>query len=92
MGLVTVRRPRIFSDSSSALSVLGRRGPSSKLKHLQLRDFVCQDRQREGRIRFQKIDTKANPVDFLTKFADQVSHDLGMKGVGQTTDDTAATT
>ena len=63
----TQRKPVIWSDSTAALAMAGRRG-AKKLKHVELRCFVCQDWQRSGRCSFQKVASEDNEADVLTKF------------------------
>ena len=82
LGFPVPRIPRVMCDSSSALAVCGRRGPSSRLKHIQLRELVCQDWQRQGRLSYQKVESKNNLADFLTKYAALDAFHMGVAGVG----------
>jgi hypothetical protein len=81
IGFPCSRVPRAFTDSSSALTSAGRRGPG-RMRHVQLRDLAMQDWQRAGRITYQKILGLLNCADFLTKFAKAESHDMCVKKVG----------
>ena len=58
--------PLIFSDSSSALQLVGRRG-QGRLKHVEIRLLASQDWKEAGRLRTAKVDTAENLSDLLTK-------------------------
>ena len=58
--------PTLFSDSSSALRVLKKRGPG-RMKHIEIRFLALQQWREQKRLTFAKVDTKENCADVLTK-------------------------
>ena len=58
--------PTLFTDSSSAMMITGRRGPG-KMRHICMRALAIQHWVREGLISIAKIGTIANRADLLTK-------------------------
>jgi hypothetical protein len=61
-----VEPPLIYSDSSSALTLVGRKG-QGRLKHVEIRLLAIQDWKEEGRLRTGKVATLDNMSDLLTK-------------------------
>ena len=57
---------RVWSDSSAARAIAGRRG-LGKLRHVELRLLWVQDVVKSGRIRLERIGGDRNPADHLTK-------------------------
>ena len=58
--------PTLFTDSSAAMMVTGRRGPG-KMKHICMRALAVQQWVRDGLISVAKIGTASNRADLLTK-------------------------
>ena len=58
--------PTLYSDSSSALHVVKKRGPG-KMKHIEIRCLALQQWREAKRLRFAKVGTEENPSDMLTK-------------------------
>ena len=58
--------PMLYSDSSSALHVVKKRGPG-RMKHIELRCLALQQRREEKRLLFGKVGTEENVSDMLTK-------------------------
>ena len=58
--------PTLFTDSSAARMVTGRRGPG-KMKHICMRALAVQQWVRDGLISVAKIGTASNRADLLTK-------------------------
>ncbi len=58
--------PLVYSDSSSALTLVGRKG-QGRLKHVEIRLLAIQDWKEEGRLRLGKVATLDNLSDLLTK-------------------------
>jgi hypothetical protein len=61
-----VEPPLVYSDSSSALTLVGRKG-QGRLKHVEIRLLAIQDWKEEGRLRLGKVATLENMSDLLTK-------------------------
>ena len=61
-----VEPPLVYSDSSSALTLVGRKG-QGRLKHVEIRLLAIQDWKEEGRLRTGKVATLENLSDLLTK-------------------------
>ncbi len=61
-----VEPPLVYSDSSSALTLVGRKG-QGRLKHVEIRLLAIQDWKEEGRLRLGKVATLDNLSDLLTK-------------------------
>ena len=59
-------RPCEYSDSSSTLTLVGRKG-SGHLKYVELRMMVIYDEKEEGRLRVSKVATLENMSDLLKK-------------------------
>ena len=59
--------PLVFSDSSSALTLTGRRG-QGRLKHVEVRLLAIQDWREQKRITAAKVGTEENIADVLTKY------------------------
>ena len=58
--------PKLYSDSSSALHVVKKRGPG-RMKHVELRLLALQHWREQKRLNFGKVDTTENMSDMLTK-------------------------
>ena len=58
--------PTLYSDSSSALHVVKKRGPG-RMKHIELRCLALQQWREEKRLLFGKVGTDENVSDMLTK-------------------------
>ena len=58
--------PTLYTDSSSALALCGRRGPG-RVKHLDIRILALQTWNRENRLSLAKLPTADNRADILTK-------------------------
>ena len=76
--------PILYSDSSSALAVVRRRGPG-RMKHVELKMLAIQQWHIEGRLRIRKIGTDDNASDMLTKAMSQVKlrkfgYETGLRG------------
>ena len=76
--------PLIYSDSSSALTLVGRQG-QGRLKHVEIRLLAIQDWKAEGRLRTAKVDTLENPSDLMTKHVTRATLDAlcPLLGVGE---------
>jgi hypothetical protein len=61
-----VEPPLRYSDSSSTLTLVGRKG-SGHLKYVELRMMVIYDEKEEGRLRLSKVATLDNMSDLLKK-------------------------
>jgi hypothetical protein len=76
--------PVLYSDSSSALHVVKKRGPG-KMKHIALRMLALQEWCAAKRLRFEKVHTDENESDLLTKPMTQerlvkLAKKIGLKG------------
>ena len=60
-------KPRMFTDSSTALSSSKRLGPSTKLRHLAVAHFYVQGMVRAGDLTTHKCKGTENPANALTK-------------------------
>ena len=56
----------LYSDSSSALHVVKKRGPG-RMKHIALRIVALQEWCANKRLKFAKVHTDENESDLLTK-------------------------
>ncbi len=61
-----VEPPLRYSDSSSTLTLVGRKG-SGHLKYVEIRMLVIYDEKEEGRLRISKVATLDNLSDLLKK-------------------------
>ena len=61
-----VTTPTLFSDSSSALHIVKKRGPG-RMKHIEIRCLALQGGREEGRLLYAKVGTEENSSDLLTK-------------------------
>ena len=62
-----VKTPRLYTDSSTALSSSKRLGPSTKLRHLAVAHFYVQGMVRAGDLSTHKCKGTENPANALTK-------------------------
>ena len=58
--------PKLYSDSSSALHIVKKRGPG-RMKHIELRCLALQEWREAKRLHFGKVGTEENASDMLTK-------------------------
>ena len=58
---------QLWSDSSSAKSILERLGPGKRAKHIEIQSYWLQQVVRDKKIEVKKIWTTSNPADGLTK-------------------------
>ena len=65
-GQTLLGTPTLYTDSSSALALCGRRGPG-RVKHLDIRILALQTWNRENRLSLAKLPTADNRADILTK-------------------------
>ena len=70
-----VEPPLVYSDSSSALTLVGRKG-QGRLKHVEIRLLAIQDWKEEGRLRLGKVATLDNLSDLLTKHVTRSTMEL----------------
>ena len=61
-------KPVLKSDSSAAIGFAMRPGVGKTMKHIQIKYLLIQDAIQRGLIKIEKVDTKLNPADVLTKF------------------------
>ena len=73
--------PLVYSDSSSALQVVGRRSVG-KLKHVEVRLLALQGWQADHRVKTAKVRGDENAADFLTKAVTLQIQDRSIKQVG----------
>ena len=74
---VVVPLPLAHCDSESAIAMAYKAGPSTRLKHVALRQLAVQDWTRERRVGIKKIGTADNGSDFLTKAVGQDALTVG---------------
>ena len=72
---------RVWTDSSGAKAVAGRRG-LGRLRHVELKYLWVQDVVREGRLRLRKIRGELNVADHLTKPKGRSEMGMMMEKVG----------
>ena len=75
---LSVDVPTLWGDSSSAIALVGRKGPG-RLRHMEIRWLALQSWQQAGRVRVRKISGQTNPADYLTKFATSAAHQTGIE-------------
>ena len=73
--------PLVYSDSSSALQVVGRRSVG-KLKHVEVRLLALQGWQADHRVRTAKVRGDENAAGFLTKAVALAIQERSIKQVG----------
>ena len=64
-----VRKPKLWTDSSSAQAAARRIGPGSKLRHLEVCEFYVQGAIQAGKLSVGKVKGTWNPANFLRKHA-----------------------
>ncbi|CAJ1383334.1 unnamed protein product, partial [Effrenium voratum] len=64
-----VKKPKLWTDSSSAQAAARRIGPGSKLRHLEVCEFYVQGAIQAGKLSVGKVKGTWNPANFLTKHA-----------------------
>ena len=62
----------MWIDASAAMGILNRQG-CGKLRHLDTQLLWVQQKQLRGNIRYEKVDTKENPADLMTKGLDEAT-------------------
>ena len=62
-----VSKPKLWTDSSSAMQASKRIGPGSKLRHLEVCEFYVQGALHLKKLALGKIKGTYNPANFLTK-------------------------
>jgi len=62
--------PTLFTDSSSALTLVGRRG-TGRLRHIEVKFLAIQEWISKGRLVVKKILSAENSSDILTKYVDR---------------------
>ena len=60
-------KPRLWTDSSSAMQASKRIGPGSKLRHLEVCEFYVQGALQSKQIALGKVKGTVNCANFLTK-------------------------
>ena len=60
-------KPRLWTDSSSAMQASNRIGPGSKLRHLEVCEFYVQGALQAKQIALGKVKGTVNCANFLTK-------------------------
>jgi hypothetical protein len=73
--------PWLRTDSSSALTLAGRRG-QGRLKHVECRLMALQDWAHEQRLALGRVTTAENLSDLLTKFLPKATLMVAMKRLG----------
>ena len=73
--------PLLRTDSSSALTLAGRRG-QGRLKHVECRLLALQDWAQERRLAMGRVSTTENMSDLLTKFLTKVALADAMQRLG----------
>eukprot|EP00973_Karenia_brevis_P004397 602379-Karenia_brevis.AAC.1 len=68
----------VVTDANAALGISFRQGLSGRTRHIDTQYLWIQDEVMNGRLRAQKVGTKDNPADLLTKGLDAgtISHHL----------------
>ena len=66
---LSVAKPKLWTDSSAALSASKRVEPGSKLRHLEVCEFYVQGAIQEGYLSIGKCKGTWNPANFPTKHA-----------------------
>ena len=56
----------IYTDSSSALAVVKRKG-AGKLRHVRVGQLWVQQKEEDGELGYRKVAGDSNPADMLTK-------------------------
>ena len=64
-----VKKPKLWTDLSSAQAAARRIGPGSKLRHLEVCEFYVQGAIQAGKLSVGKVKGTWNPANFLTKHA-----------------------
>ena len=64
---LSVSKPKLWTDSSSAMQASKRIGPGSKLRHLEVCEFYVQGALHQKKLALGKIKGTYNPANFLTK-------------------------
>ena len=62
----------VWIDASAAMGILNRQG-CGKLRHLDTQFLWVQQKQLRGSIRYEKVNTKENPADLMTKGLDDAT-------------------
>jgi len=62
--------PVLYSDASSALALVGRRG-TGRLRHIEVKFLAIQEWISKGRLVVRKIASADNTADILTKYVDK---------------------
>ena len=57
---------KVCTDASAAIGISYRRG-LGRTRHLDVQDLWIQDEITQGRLKLEKVGTKNNPADILTK-------------------------
>ena len=58
----------LWTDSSSAKSLVARGGPGKKSKHIELKYLFLQELVQDAQIKVLKVGTHDNPADLMTKY------------------------
>ena len=66
--LSVVSVPSLWSDATTAIQSVKRLGMGSKLRHMQVSDFIAQEMVKAKLIRIGKVHTAQNPANCLTKY------------------------
>jgi hypothetical protein len=67
MGLPQDQPTVIMEDNQAVLAIVQRAYPSSKLKHVQVRDFFVKDQVESGKIQLKYVRSSSNLADVFTK-------------------------